>query len=270
MNSGNKLLDEEEQLLLSELLGERIGLHFGPDRREGLIDALTPRLHALGLSSAMDYYHLLLYRFDAELPKLLPLLAGESNPFFEQFERMQGLVNQVVTGFDGRVKLLSAGCGTGEEAYSLAMAAGDHPSEALIDIDAFDADTNRINKARDGYYPIRSLRAASPEQLRRFFQRAAPERFLVRAPWRHNVNFFCANLVDASSRRDLGPWHGIVCRDVLSLFSPEAVEKTLKLLFEAMLPGGLLLLGHSESLLGLSAGFRAVRLQNCTLYQRPI
>lgn len=159
-----------------------------------------------------------------------------------------------------RVRVWSAGCATGEEAYTLAMLAAEsfgsfQPPVSILGTDLSGA---ALEHAAAGRYGQRSVRAV-PEALRRRYFEQEGERLVVGAELRPLVSFAPHNLV-----RDGAPPAGqdrfdlIVCRNVLIYFEPETVNRVLEGLEAALRPGGTLLLGAADALCGTARGYGAV------------
>lgn len=150
------------------------------------------------------------------------------------------------------VRVWSAACASGEEAYTLAILACEAfaTSQPPVSILGTDISSRALEQARHGRYGARSLAAIDAELRRRYFERDGGSH-LVGSPVRSRVRFQRHNLT-----RDTGPPAGeapfdlILCRNVLIYFDPGAVERTLAGLEAALVPGGTLILGSADRLCG--------------------
>jgi chemotaxis protein methyltransferase CheR len=148
------------------------------------------------------------------------------------------------------IRVWSAACSTGEEAYSLALLAAEafRPAPPPVRILATDISTSALKSARRGRYRPRAVREVEPELRTRYFDEDDAG-FVVREPLRECVTFARHNLV-----RDPAPPHGeapfdlIVCRNVLIYFDSATVELILESLERALRPGGELVLGAADVL----------------------
>jgi two-component system, chemotaxis family, CheB/CheR fusion protein len=151
-------------------------------------------------------------------------------------------------GSEAGVRVWTAGCATGEESYSIAMALldqlGVQPGDPRLTVLASDVDGAALAVARAGSYPEAISVTVPPARLARFFEKTG-DRYLVRKALREAVLFAPQNLVrdPPFSRCDL-----IICRNVLIYFEPAQQSRILELFHFALNPGGILFLGKSESL----------------------
>jgi chemotaxis protein methyltransferase CheR len=165
------------------------------------------------------------------------------------------------------VRVLSAGCSSGEEPYSLAMIAHDDVADAAsrVAIEAIDVNAIAIEKARKARYTRWSLRSVPPDVERRWFSREGSV-FCVAPKIRHAVAFRRASLMDpatlAGARYDI-----VFCRNVLMYFGAEAMRATIERIAEALGPGGFLFLGHAEILRDVPASL-ALCESHGTFYYR--
>jgi chemotaxis protein methyltransferase CheR len=168
------------------------------------------------------------------------------------------------------LRLLSAGCSSGEEPYSLAIAlhdAGLPLAGRSWEIDACDLNPERIGRAREGIYDETSLRACDPETRRRYFT-AQDGRFRLKDRYRAGVRFFQSNLLAPGFTLE-PPYDVILCRNLLIYFCDSAFERLIGLFARSLAPGGYLLLGHSESLFDRGTEFVPVVMGGSVIYRKP-
>ncbi|HJX52671.1 MAG TPA: protein-glutamate O-methyltransferase CheR [Polyangia bacterium] len=268
---------EEEWKLLLDLVSREFGLVFQDSRRRHLESRLVPRLRALGLESFGAYYRYLARHPEggAELRELAGIVTNNETYFFREAHHFDLLVQHVVPqlsmqGRSGSLRVLSAGCSSGDEAYSIVIAL----QGALLDragwdwqVDACDLNPARITQAREGLYEAGSLRACDELGRGAHFS-AQGERFRLRAEHRRGTSFFEANLAVAGLKLPGAPYHVIFCRNVLIYFSEEAFHRTLSHFHRTLAAGGYLFLGHAESLIGRRNDFQPVRLSNSIVYRK--
>jgi chemotaxis protein methyltransferase CheR len=271
-------MTDEEHLLLNELIAAAIGVCFPDHKRELLEARLRPRLQALRMPTYLDYYFLLQSGDGGERRRLAELVTNNETYFFRETQQFDALFEQAFDGLrpgaatPGALRLLLAGCSSGEEAYSLAIIARQHfvrLAGTALTIDAFDVDASRIEAARRADYGKSSFRATSPEQLERYFQPATGERWAVKPFLRGGgLRFYHGNILDLDSFAAPLAYDALFCRNVLIYFSEAALHRAVENFAAVLRPGGLLFLGHSESIIGLSARFESVRLHNLIAYRR--
>ncbi len=272
-------VDAAEWKLLTDLIQERFGLTFDGVRGKILESRLRPRLRELHLHSTRDYYHYLCFHPDreAEFARLPPLITNNETYFFREPNQFDILVRHVVPEKRQALKtrpfrVLSAGCSSGEEAYSAVIAfqnAGLELAGVRWEVDACDLNPHRIAQARSATYDMTSLRACDEETRRRYFTETGG-RFQLRERHRKGVRFFATNLASPSGTLGWGRYDAILCRNMLIYFSEEAFDGLIGLFARSLCPGGYLLLGHSESLLDRPGPFEPVSFGNGVVYRKAL
>lgn len=273
MDQGIAPMSQEEYLLLNELIANRFGITFPEGRRQVLEIRLRPRLQALRLRHYRDYYFHLQCDLNGEGQRLAESVTNNETYFFRETEQIEALLAQApgLAGGDRRLRILSLGCSSGEEPYTLALLAREHsalPRGIQIDIDAVDLDPSRIAIARQAEYGRPSLRAASAEQIARYFTSPGPDRWSLKPAYRTGVRFASGNLLELPSLPFPGALYDVLfCRNVLIYFAEAALHRAIGNFSALLRPGGLLFLGASESIIGLSESFETVRLGRSIAYQ---
>lgn len=170
------------------------------------------------------------------------------------------------------LRIWSAGCATGEEAYSLAILVRElipDPERWAIFILGTDLNSESLRRARIGSYRHWSFRDTDPDLMSRY---STPhgDGLVVTDEIRNMVTFSILNLVDGDS---YGPGTSamdvILCRNVTMYFGQQTTKVVAKHLLSAVTPGGWLLVGPSEPDASVFAGFEAVSAYETTAYRRP-
>jgi chemotaxis protein methyltransferase CheR len=269
--------EEADWKLLTDLIQARFGLSFDGVRREILDSRLRPRLRELRLQSLREYYlHL---RFnperEAELSRLASLITNNETYFFRETHQFDILIRHVLPPLkpslrERPLKILCAGCSSGEEAYSLVIAfqnAGLGIAGITWEIDAHDVNPERIARGRRALYDQSSLRACDPETRRRYFTLLG-ESYQLKDRHREGVRFFETNLVAQERLLSRGVFDVILCRNMLIYFGEPAFDSIIDLFAQSLRPGGYLMLGHSESLLDRNTPFVPVLLEGGVVYRK--
>jgi chemotaxis protein methyltransferase CheR len=269
--------DAADWKLLSDLIQTRFGLLFDGGRRDILDSRLRSRIRDLGLRSLRDYYLHLRSHPDreAELGRLASLITNNETYFFRETQQFDVLVRHVLPPLkqslkDRPLKVLCAGCSSGEEAYSLVITlqnAGLEAAGFTWEIDAHDVDAEQVARGRQALYDQSSLRACNVESRRRYFT-PVDGGYRLKDRHRQGVRFFETNLVAPSRMLSRGMYDVILCRNMLIYFSPTAFTSVIDLFAEVLRPGGYLMLGHSESLLDRTTPFAPVLLDGSVVYRR--
>jgi chemotaxis protein methyltransferase CheR len=273
-------LSEEEFRLLRDFVHERFGLFFDDSHRATLRSRLAPRLSLLGLVSFEDYYRYLRFAPDRgeEQQRMVSHLTNNETYFFREQPQLNVFATHVLRDVKQRkaktgertLRVLSAGCSTGEEPLTLAMILFDSGQFFWgwdVRVTGLDVDEAALEKARRGVYHQNSLRAVTQPLLERHFT-AEGNGVRVRDSVRRAVQFRCGNLLDPASYEGIAPLDVIFCRNVLIYFSDGSVQRAVSLFHEALTPGGYLFLGHAESLSRIPSAFVPIRFQGAIVYQK--
>lgn len=240
---------------------------------------LSPRLEALGLED-FDAYLLHLEsgaRQAEEQEVLLEAATTHETYFFREPHQLEAFSEEVLPLLEvarapeRRLRLWSAGCSSGEEAYTLAMLLEESGRFDGWDVAIYGSDLSRrmLDRARSGEYGPAGLRVTSGEARSRHFEQLAPGRWRVRTELRERVSFAHLNLLDPDGARQLPRMDAIFCRNVLIYMDRPARERVLAVLYERLHEGGLLMLGHAENLLSMQTEFEPVSLKRDLVYRRP-
>jgi chemotaxis protein methyltransferase CheR len=263
--------------LLSDLIQTRFGLLFDGTRGDILDSRLRVRMRELRLESLREYYLYLRFHPDREmeLTRLACLITNNETYFFRETHQFDILIRHVIPPLrpslrDRPLKILCAGCSSGEEAYSLVIAlqnAGLEAAGVTWEIDAHDVDSEQIAKGREAVYDQGSLRACEPEIRRRYFT-PVDDGYRLKDRHRQGVRFFETNLIEPKRALGRGVYDVVLCRNMLIYFAPFAFTSVIDLFAESLRPGGYLMLGHSESLLDRNTPFASVLLEGAVVYRR--
>ncbi len=274
-------LHEEEFRLLRDFIHERYGLWFDDTQRGSLRSRLLARLASLDLNGFEDYYHYLRFgpqRHD-ELRRMIAHLTNNETYFFREQAQL-GVFSETVlreirerkTAIgDRELRLLSAGCSTGEEAYTLAMTVFDSGQffwNWNVRVVGVDVDHDALERARRAVYHPYSFRGTSAALQERHFARSGGG-FRPKDAVRRLVEFRHGNLLETATYDGLTGFDAIFCRNVLIYFSDASTERLVRLLFGLLRPRGYLFLGHAESLARVPNAFRTLRHPGAVVYQRP-
>lgn len=260
---------------LREAVTARLGLAFPDEQLQVLAGVASKRMRALGLHALPEYLAHLSSppSVQNELCELAKLLTVPETYFFrgdDQFRALADRLQQRAASGGRRVRILSAGCASGEEPYSIVMALREslRPFEAWdISVDAFDANTAMLEKAKRGCYGAWSLRATSEALKSRYFTRKERD-FQVVESVRSGVRFAYRNLADELPLVEGDAlYDAIFCRNVLMYFDPQIARRIVARFERALAPGGLLFLGHAETMRGLSEGFRLCHTHGAFYYE---
>jgi chemotaxis protein methyltransferase CheR len=267
-------ISEEEFALFNEFLAKEFGLVSPSHKRDMLQTKLNPRLLHHRFRSFAEYYTYLQFDGNGERRELVRAITNNESYFFRETHQFDALLDgalpELKTAASDRrkIRVLSVGCSSGEEPYSLSIHFRDNQYRMFgydVEIDAFDLDDSRIAIAVAAEYGDSSMRGATAEQMQKYF-RVERGRYRLKPMYVAGTSFRIANLLDPAAYR--GTYDVMFCRNVLIYFSEETMRSAVGCFARALRPGGYLFLGHSESIIGMSSLFEPVRLGNCIAYRR--
>jgi two-component system CheB/CheR fusion protein len=257
---------------LLEYLNSSRGFDFSGYKLSSLIRRVQKRMQQVGVPTYAEYIDFLEVHPDEFLPLFNTVLINVT-AFFRDPQAWEALNEKVLPwildakGQEESIRCWSAGCASGEEAYTLAIllaeAMGDQAFRHQVKIYATDVDEEALAHARLGSYTASQVESV-PEDLRfKYFERTG-DRFVFRPDLRRSLIFGRHDLVQdaAISRLDL-----LVCRNTLMYFNAETQAKILARFHFALSRNGYLFLGKAETLLSHSNSFRPEDLK-ARIFQR--
>jgi chemotaxis protein methyltransferase CheR len=273
-------LTDDEFRLFAEWLSREYGLRFGPEKREILQARLEPRRAELGLPSFERLLFHVRYHPDRERERLalLSRLTNNESYFFREPGTLEVLRTTVLPALarDARdrgrsvLHLLSAGCSTGEEAYTLAVVGRESLRGTGMDVrvSGVDLDTCALERARTGLYRNHAFRGIDEAVRDRHFT-AEGGSWRLDESIRAAARFQQGNLVDPAWAGSMPLQDVVFCRNVLIYFDDTGVRRAADNLYRVIRPGGYLFLGHAESLSRTPTRFVPERRPGAVFYRRP-
>jgi chemotaxis protein methyltransferase CheR len=254
-------ISDEEFLLFQSLIRREAGIHLAPSKKPMLVSRLMRRMNQLRIATFGEYYRHIVYAGAEEVVVLLDAICTNETWFFRNPRHFDFVKDQLaprwVTDHEEgrrarRVRAWSAGCSSGEEAFSLAMVLLDALPGWDIDILATDLSSRVLERARSAMWPLEKSRDIPPAHLKRYMLRgirsqagkmkAGPELQRLVSVRRMNLNDHVWS-IDEASHFEL-----IFCRNVLMYFDPGCRARTVKRFLSRLAPGGHLFVGDAEGL----------------------
>jgi chemotaxis protein methyltransferase CheR len=270
---------DSEFEFIRTLVYEHSRINLGPDKRELVNARLGKRLRATRLSTVRDYCDLLQGpQCEDELSHLIDAISTNHTFFFREASHFEFVRNQAVPEMLQRnrterwPKFLawSAACSSGEEPYSLAITLAEslHGTGWSWQIECTDISHRILEKAQAAIYREDVVAKMPAACVKTYFQRGVgPQEgnYRVKTALRQHVRFQQLNLLEGAPPFG-DPFHIIFCRNVMIYFDRPTQEELVNKLARRLVPGGYLLVGHSESLTGIKHGLQLV----CpAVYRRP-
>lgn len=262
-------ITDEELRLISELVYRHAGIRLGPEKRHLVELRLGKILRREEIPSYLAYYRRVISDpTGKELRRLLDAIATNYTQFFREPQHFEFLKNHVIPELKRQQKksisVLSAGCATGEEPYSITITLLESPFTASwhMEVTAGDISSQALSFAREGVYPPEALKGLGRYLLTRYFEKVE-KGYRVREEVRRLVKFVELNLLNPLPWRD--HFDVVFCRNVMIYFDFETRKKVVKALLSALKPGGYLMVGHVEGFFGMDEHLRLIRP---SVYQR--
>jgi chemotaxis protein methyltransferase CheR len=263
------------------LVTRKLGLFFDDGKTDFLADVLRARMERTSCSHFAEYERRVagMSCQDAEVRTLAEALTIGETYFFRYTEHFQALAQVALPSSiqsreeEGQraLRILSAGCSSGEEAYSVAILlhqAFPQLKEWSVSILGVDVNPAAIEKATAARYTKWSLRETPEEYAAEYFE-AAGRQLRLREPIRRAVRFEQRNLADEDSLFwQAGAFDIVLCRNVTIYFPLNVTRRVVGRIARSLRPGGFLFLGHAETLRGISTDFHLHHAHNTFYYQR--
>lgn len=265
------------------LVTERIGLNFPENRQQDLLRAVRALATEHGQKDTEAYLQSLFSAplTDRQMEILTAQLTVGETYFFREMKSLDAFRNHIVpelmrrrAGSGQRIRIWSAGCSTGEEAYTIAMLLSElipNLNTMGADILATDINADSLEKARRGIYTEWSFRGMSESQRERYFEPQGRKTFVVKSRFKDMVSFACHNLATdpyPSLQNNTNAMDVIFCRNVLMYFVPELIQKVIGHFRHCLVDGGWLIVSASESSLPISPEFSSVPFDGAILYRK--
>ncbi len=250
------------------LVARRLGDQFGSVRRSDLAKLLKTRLAETRLTAQRYLADLEATPDGEETRHLAERMTVTETYFFRVAEQFHAFAQIALTErlrLQRPLRVLSAGCASGEEPWTLALVAAD-VAPGGCEIVACDVNPRMLAHAKAGRYGAWSLRTTDTATQERCFRKVGKDH-VVAEHYRESVRFFEHNLLNARGLAAEGKFDVIFCRNVIMYFSPDQARQVLATLVEALQPGGWLFLGHAETLRDLSDAFEVQQSHGAFYYR---
>jgi chemotaxis protein methyltransferase CheR len=248
-----------------ERLQRIVHQHFGYDLRPGKEELVSARLNrkigSMGLKSFTEYLDFITSAGnDSHFSEMIDLLTTNFTSFFREqphFNFFTAILPMLRR--QGTVRIWSAACSSGEEPYSIAIAAAENGGLTNVEILATDISTRVLKKAKAGVFPAQAVQNVPQAVLRRYFLKGEGQTsgyFRVKPEIANRIQFARLNLAQPFSHKHL--FSLIWCRNVMIYFNKATQEAVVNKLARCLESGGYLFIGHSEALGGVQQPLRYV------------
>ncbi len=271
---GNNIMElaDVEYKRLCDLIHKESGINLQEGKKEMMMARLAPTFRFRHIASYSDYYNLVVNdKSGNELNYLLDAISTNKTYFFREEKHFtylnETLLPEIISykkkKGDFSLSLWSAGCASGEEAYSIAMTLKEyHPSLSPVNprILATDISTKVLQKARTAIYSKNECSNILYNLRAKYFQMGVgkwQDHLRVKRDVQNMIQFERFNLLNSPSK--LGLFDIIFCRNVLIYFNPKIQEEIITGFYNQLKPKGYLIIGHSESLFNVNHRFNYIK-----------
>ncbi len=264
-------ITDQEFALFQRLIYKLAGISLNDTKKDLLVGRLGKRLRHFQLPSFASYYRMLSTgAHPDEVQVMVDLLTTNETYFFREPNHFDFLRNEIVPRCNNRspLRVWSAASSSGEEAYSIAMLLAETLGGAPWEIVGSDICTRVLARAVTGHYGLARTEGIPPDYMRKYCLKGVRSQagtFLIAPELRQRTRFLQINLmlpVDTA----IGEFDVIFLRNVMIYFDPPTKARVVHNLLPRLKPGGHLIIGHSETLNGISDRLITVRP---TIYRKP-
>lgn len=274
-------ISDSEFVQLRDFIYKQSGIYIADNRKYLLENRLANRLKELNLKSFAEYYNFLQYDTGKlqELNRLFEVVTTNETSFYRNPPQLQVFQDRVLKEViekqrklgTKKLRIWSAGCSTGEEPYTLGIILHEVLKAEIvawdIRITANDLSEAVLTAARAGIYNDYTLRTTPKELVARYFTEEAGK-FRIKPEVKRLVTFGQINLSDKLMLKRVDRSQIVFCRNVIIYFDDEMKKNVIGTFYDNLLPGGYMLIGHSESLHNISRAFKPKHYPGAIVYQK--
>jgi chemotaxis protein methyltransferase CheR len=269
-NTGYLAMDPESFTRLSTFVTREYGIKLPLSKKSMLESRLNKKVKSLGLKTYSEFLnHIFSDQGTSEdLLHVVDLITTNKTDFFRERHHFDFLTKEFLTSYMNEngpnLKIWSAGCSSGEEPYTLVMSLEEyrrlHP-EANYSVLASDISIRMIQTAFNGIYTLEKIAPVPADLKSRYFlrSRSNPDLVRIKPEYRKRIQFRRINFMDDNFGLRKSEFDVIFCRNVLIYFNKRDQDQVLNKFCAHLRPGGLLFLGHSESIIGMDLPLKQIR-----------
>ena len=261
-------LSDDDFRSFKSLIYNKCGICLHEGKKELVRARLNKRLRQRGIKTFKDYYQFLTNEDDGEeLVVMLDAISTNKTSFFREIKHFDFLEEHVFPSYAAgnlgrRLRFWSAACSSGEEPYTLAISLLENLGSANFDIKilATDISTKVLGDAQRGIYTADRIEDIPKPLIRTYFQQGQGRQvgfYRVKPNLRNIISFKRFNLMDKFPFNTV--FQFIFCRNVMIYFDKKTQEKLVNKFYQCIVPGGYLMIGHSESLTGVKHPFKYIQ-----------
>jgi chemotaxis protein methyltransferase CheR len=261
--AGSIELTDAEFAIFQKLIYDWAGIHM-PDSKKALVSSrIMKRLRHYGLNSYTDYLRIVRSDDDrGERQMMINLLTTNETYFFREIRHFDWLRERALSHDRSETfRVWSAACSSGQEVYSIAMTLAEVFGETGWQVMGTDISEHMLRQALGAAYPLEMAEEIPQQLLQKYCLKGTGDeqgKFCIAPPLLKNIRFQHLNLLEHRPG-SYGYFDAIFLRNVMIYFDRETRRKVSEALAQSLKPGGFLVIGHAESLHGISENLKAVK-----------
>ncbi len=274
-------MDDKTFKSLRDFIYEKSGIYFSDQKKYLMETKILERIKERGFRDFNEYAYFLMYSKDykEELKYLFNAITINETSFFRNKPQIDAFKNNILPELVNlpdkqtfkTITILSAGCSTGEEPYTLAMVCKEFIDTKAKDwrvmIEAGDLSEAALAQAREGIYNSYTLRNVPPQYLDKYFVKEG-DNYRIKDEIKKMVRFYPLNLTDDTQMRRITKKDVIFCRNVMIYFDDAVKKKVVNYFYDILKVSGYLIIGHSESLHNITRAFKIVHFPGALAYKK--
>ena len=273
------LLSEKEFKKIAELVYRRTGIFLDEKKYSTTGKKIEKFIQENGYDNFRSFFHEIRFSKDDKLfQSLINVVTVNETYFFRENYQFETLINYVlpelhkIRPINEVIRILCAPSSTGEEPYSIALhllQENKLVEERDFEIFGIDIDSTVIEKAKKGIFSKRSIQFLPPKLLKEYFTQLDNNSYQIADSLREVIEFKVVNVMNKLELRRLGKFDVIFSRNMLIYFDDASRKEVAMNFYEILKLKGYVFLGHAESMNRIVSVFRAKKLGESIVYQKP-
>lgn len=262
-------ISDKEFHLFKSLIYEKAGISLSTNKRQMVVSRLSKRMRQLNIDSFRKYHDLVTKKENiSELQNTIDYLTTNETYFFREPKHFEFLKSEIIGEMNSgtNFNVWSAASSTGEEAYSIAMVLAEkfglHSDWRIF---GTDINSDVVNQAKQGLYPIQESEKISRDYLREYCLKGVREQsgtMLMDSKIKRHINFQRLNLNDKWAE-NISNFDIVFLRNIMIYFNLETKQRLVDKIADKIKPGGYMFIGHSETLNNVTDRFKIIRPSIC-------
>ncbi len=268
------ILSDSTFTQLAEFIKDKTGINIPPTKKYLIENRLFKTLEDYNLKGYDEYLYLLKYSGNGkEINRLFDAITTNETFFFREPLQFDVFVEHILPRVIERkhgmknIRIWSAACSSGEEAYTLSMLLKEKRPDVTAEIIASDISQQVISAAESGVYTSYSIRNVDDLYMRKYFTRQG-ETYLLDEKIRHSVRFRQHNMLSPLRPPELNNFDVVFCRNVLIYFDIKTKQEAVSTTYDSLTAGGFLIIGSSESLHNITRAFKPTTIDRVVAYEK--